>query len=625
MVRNDHIPPEYQRLRSRLGRGAALSVLLHVAALVPLIAAALIFGQQEEKQRLEEEALEAQLRDESVDVSWETVSPEQLPEDLPEIDTNPPEEPEKLALPEAPQPEEPKPDTAKPEPAKIQPRLREKVVDIDLGQDVPAPDDARYLAQKNNRVAEETRATDTTLDRREAQPPAGAEPQETNEQADGPDDPAGSEDSEANSQMATSDSSPSTEDTPPPGQQDAREAAVPDQSVLNMRNTAPRAHDVTPETANPYLLPNAPLAQTDDGLLPTDDLPGLPGASARNKLRLSTDQLNRLFGSEFSDLPAKPRRRRQGRTGRRLARITQALENFIPEVKPGNQTALNTRAAPFAAFLARMHRGIHALWGHGFLWDLGDKPFDHPMNDRRLWTRLEIVLAGDGSVDNVKVIRSSGITGYDVAAVDVVYTAGPYPNPPDVIRSGNGKIYLHWAFHRDNRQCGTFNAEYFILDNAPDAANPTNAGSKNARGPSLGNTPSADNATTPHSKPGAAERLAKSTARRFFAGYVNHSVQQMLSAASYPFVANGGLSATSQAELRLWLTNLVEESGTSRRLGPVAVHTAAQLRATAGWMPKGFADKPELLFAEAKLNGETYIAVLTPDSGSWKVSGLIHR
>ena len=48
-----------------------------------------------------------------------------------------------------------------------------------------------------------------------------------------------------------------------------------------------------------------------------------------------------------------------------------ALENFIPEVKPGNQTALNTRAAPFAAYIARMHRSIHKLWGFGELEDVG--------------------------------------------------------------------------------------------------------------------------------------------------------------------------------------------------------------------------------------------------------------
>ncbi|MFH1131700.1 MAG: hypothetical protein V1754_10215, partial [Pseudomonadota bacterium] len=37
----------------------------------------------------------------------------------------------------------------------------------------------------------------------------------------------------------------------------------------------------------------------------------------------------------------------------RLSQIRAALENFIPEVQPGNQTALGTRADPFAVYIAR--------------------------------------------------------------------------------------------------------------------------------------------------------------------------------------------------------------------------------------------------------------------------------
>jgi hypothetical protein len=47
-----------------------------------------------------------------------------------------------------------------------------------------------------------------------------------------------------------------------------------------------------------------------------------------------------------------------------------------------------------------------------------------------------------------------------------VFASGPYPNPPKEIRSGNGKVYMHWAFHRNERACGTFGAQPYILDNA---------------------------------------------------------------------------------------------------------------------------------------------------------------
>ena len=50
--------------------------------------------------------------------------------------------------------------------------------------------------------------------------------------------------------------------------------------------------------------------------------------------------------------------------------------------------------------------------------------------------------------------------------IDVAYSAGPYPDPPREIRSTNGKIYVHWRFYRDERQCATSGVDYFILDNA---------------------------------------------------------------------------------------------------------------------------------------------------------------
>ena len=137
------------------------------------------------------------------------------------------------------------------------------------------------------------------------------------------------------------------------------------------------------------------------------------------------------------------------------------------EVKPGNQTALNTRAAPFAAFIARMHRNIHKLWGYGALEDWDDLPPNSPFNDDTLATVVEIVLNRDGSVEKVSIVKPSRYLAYDAAAIDTVYSAGPYPEPPREIRSKNGKIYVHWSFFRDARQCATSGVDYFILNNGP--------------------------------------------------------------------------------------------------------------------------------------------------------------
>lgn len=151
---------------------------------------------------------------------------------------------------------------------------------------------------------------------------------------------------------------------------------------------------------------------------------------------------------------------------------TSPLDNVVPEVRVGNQTALNSRKHPFAQYIAQMHRGIHAVWGDGVLrqWDrLGPK---HAWNDFSLWTRVEIVLWPTGEIDSVKTVRRSGNSSFDGMARNSVYNAGPYPPAPQQILSGNGKVYIHWAFHRNAYACGTFGAEPFILDNAGQGARP---------------------------------------------------------------------------------------------------------------------------------------------------------
>ena len=49
--------------------------------------------------------------------------------------------------------------------AKPERKAHEKMVDLDNDKEVEPPPDAKYLAQKNNRADQETRATDTNRSR----------------------------------------------------------------------------------------------------------------------------------------------------------------------------------------------------------------------------------------------------------------------------------------------------------------------------------------------------------------------------------------------------------------------------------------------------------------------------
>ena len=110
---------------------------------------------------------------------------------------------------------------------------------------------------------------------------------------------------------------------------------------------------------------------------------------------------------------------RKGKFAQKVARVRAALENFVPEVQPGNTTELSTRAAPFAAYIARMHRSIHKLWGFDQLEAWDELTGSSPLNDPKLATTLEVVINRDGTVDKVTIVRTSGYLGFDAAAIDV--------------------------------------------------------------------------------------------------------------------------------------------------------------------------------------------------------------
>lgn len=448
--------------KGRLGRGLLTSIFLHVQILLAIFLLAHFYGQK---------------TDDEVELSFESAKESELPADLPPVDQpaepesrqpdqpSPTKEPPKVArtenkpepeieipppekLPPIPKPPEPplvqtpppKPD----EPVQPPPeKLHQKIVELDMGKEVEAPDNAKYLAEKNNRAEEETRARETNLEREQK----GGEAQPSDQE----DKIAGLEDREARPEKRT---------FSPRAVPESFKPETPNRVTLSMRSPGTRDAEKMDESPDGL---NA-RAEAMRGHDHDDDF------ARGGRLRLTRRQYEAAFGTDAEAAEALARSQRSKRKGKFAARqalVRSALENFIPEVKPGNQTALNTRAAPFAQFITRMHRKIHELWAFGFLNDLDGKPSHLPLNDPNLVAKLEIVLDPQGHVDRVNMVRSSGLTVYDAAAIDVVYSAAPYPPPPPTILSGNGKVYIHWTFHRNEMACDTMGVDYFILNNGP--------------------------------------------------------------------------------------------------------------------------------------------------------------
>jgi TonB family protein len=144
-------------------------------------------------------------------------------------------------------------------------------------------------------------------------------------------------------------------------------------------------------------------------------------------------------------------------------------------VTQSDQLPLRTTFSRFAPYLNGMHRQIHPLFSDWFLESLDALPADHPLNNRRLVTRLDIVLAADGRVTRMGVVRSSGVLAFDIAALDSVDRAQPFNPPPSDIVSTDGSVHLHWEFRRAAEYaCSTLGVRPFLIE--PSARPGTPAG-----------------------------------------------------------------------------------------------------------------------------------------------------
>lgn len=344
-------------------------------------------------------------------------------------------------------PEPPKKAEKKPKQKPKTPKERLKMVEQDPADETPPPQQPDYLSNVDRTVKEQTRAKNARLDsqRPKAQPKAKAQVKPK---------AAAKQQKERLAQRKQKPGSPLLKMR---GQPKPSTSATKADDAL-----ASREHGSLQNKAKSS--PVAPQGQQGDH---NHQRPRLALGGSAAAMRAAIDPQAASQGTQRFKPPQK-----EGLWDKARKSYTSPLDNVIPEVRVGNQTALNSRKHPFAQYIAQMHRGIHAVWGDGVLrqWDrLGPK---HAWNDFSLWTRVEIVLWPTGEIDSVKTVRRSGNSSFDGVARNSVYNAGPYPPAPEQIQSGNGKVYIHWAFHRNAYACGTFGAEPFILDNAGQGARP---------------------------------------------------------------------------------------------------------------------------------------------------------
>lgn len=411
----------------------------------------------------------------------------------------PPEETPKPLLPEpSRRPERPKeePEAARPEVVEMAKPDIEKAIPVEPLKPPPAedrqaiqqrssdpavapPDSTRFLAKENNRVEEETVASLRNYVRDDPEVSAAA--------------PSANEEPE----LGTSDETLVAE-------MREREGSDEDEVLHEQRGPeraaeAPTVVAASPHVAGQTAVEASEASEARESIALSDGVgsfvivrprnaskarraregrsarrgqAGRPGLSPRE---LSWGSFEQAVGEKTleQERQAYLQERRSQQRGssheRRWKEFRAAIENYVPDVRSGNQTALNAAASPFAEYIAAVHRKLHRSFADRFLASLPTYS-NNPLSDTTLMTKMEIILNRNGSVHRVGIVRTSGFLPYDYGAFNAIMRAQPYPAAPESILSGDGRVYFHWAFYRNERQCGTFNAEPFILPNPPSSA-----------------------------------------------------------------------------------------------------------------------------------------------------------
>ena len=553
------------------------------------------------------------------------------------------------APPQIPKPQPPpEPTAAKPKKKQPPPPKQMKAVEVpDENEVKEAPDDATFLSDKNRNVVEQTRATDTNLEKQQSGKTSFSEKSNVDSQDVGSDEEkiAQAEKVEETSldakRVAESETRGNTKDGMVP-RGEAGDAG--DEGDNGDGSKADKPGVLAMRGINGRGAPGGPVLDRER----TGSSPGKAGKRGDKgrrgiKTNLDFTDYRRIVGTEVADreveLGKKRQSKRLGRFERKQQAVRAALENFIPEVHPGNQTALKTRKAPFALYVARMHRRIHELWGFGFLEELDSRPATDPLNNFKLQTIIEVAIDPDGSIYKTTIVQNSGILMFDVAAIDTLYTAGPFQPTPDEIRSVDGRVYLHWVFRRDWEQCGTFNVRMYILDKVSNNKIDDGAMVRNMKlhgrktgidGATAGGTiaPVSDEAAAASARahlnmPAPDDPAAQMAANVWLNGFAHRNIKKMIGVSAAPFRSGDQVIANSAAELANVYANILSESRGAIR--DYRVFSPAGYTKVFGNLPPGIDLAAGNLLMAVRVGKERFTLVLarTPE-GSYKVTAF-HR
>lgn len=134
--------------------------------------------------------------------------------------------------------------------------------------------------------------------------------------------------------------------------------------------------------------------------------------------------------------------------GKNIVMGASSIAQYIPGVKQGSFSALNTDQFTYYTFFERMNEQLRYRWVslvRSYLNSLSETDLAR-LTRQDKYFQVEVVLDTDGKYMKGFIHHSSGEHPIDMTAIDAFQAAAPFPNPPKGLVEDDGYIHLHYNF-----------------------------------------------------------------------------------------------------------------------------------------------------------------------------------
>lgn len=198
---------------------------------------------------------------------------------------------------------------------------------------------------------------------------------------------------------------------------------------------------LTPPSHAKYLSDRHRQVQQETQARVTQHLPQPPQSVPEANQRPSDSSIKKGFGKKSNLNLSQKFLKHDALKNMMKNNFTYAPTNHLPNVAMGDETLLNTREYTFATFFVRMKRQMEMVWNPRKIMHGED------LKRNQYVTSVQIILNADGSLNDSRIIESSGNELLDQEALIAVERGAPYRNPPEGLKDEDQKIRIpRWQF-----------------------------------------------------------------------------------------------------------------------------------------------------------------------------------